>query len=152
MRNVLATQSIGQFSLHFPTSASPCTITFQLESTNDVKHCTGMSRLELDIGPHKIETSLIFNRTQLQEGISSHSVTLVPTLPLLIFCSHSEANMKKLYACNASTSALNCDASFPAKFLLFPRRSRVCFHFTHFYIYIIVHDNEYLRSEWLCVE
>ena len=30
---VLATHSIGQFPLHFPSRASPCAITFQLEST-----------------------------------------------------------------------------------------------------------------------
>ena len=30
---VLATHSIRQFSLHFPSRASPCAITFQLEST-----------------------------------------------------------------------------------------------------------------------
>ena len=31
---VLATHSIRQFPLHFPSCASPCAITFQLESTN----------------------------------------------------------------------------------------------------------------------
>jgi hypothetical protein len=31
---VLATHSIHQFSLHFPSRASPCAITFQLYSTN----------------------------------------------------------------------------------------------------------------------
>ena len=31
---VLATHSIRQFPLHFPSRASPCTITFQLDSTN----------------------------------------------------------------------------------------------------------------------
>jgi len=30
---VLVTHSIRQFPLHFPSSASPCAITFQLEST-----------------------------------------------------------------------------------------------------------------------
>jgi len=30
---VLATHSIRQFAVHFPSSASPCTITFQMEST-----------------------------------------------------------------------------------------------------------------------
>jgi len=32
---VLATHSIRQFPLHFPTRASPCAITFQLDSTTD---------------------------------------------------------------------------------------------------------------------
>jgi len=30
---VLGTQSIRQFPFHFPSRASPCAITFQLEST-----------------------------------------------------------------------------------------------------------------------
>jgi hypothetical protein len=34
---VLATHSIHQFPLHFPFHASPCAITFQLESTNNVR-------------------------------------------------------------------------------------------------------------------
>jgi hypothetical protein len=35
---VLATHSIRQFSLHFPSRASPCAITFQLESTPVYSH------------------------------------------------------------------------------------------------------------------
>jgi len=34
---VLATNSIRQFPLHFPSRASPCAITFQLESLNDIQ-------------------------------------------------------------------------------------------------------------------
>jgi len=34
VRRVLATHSIRQFPLHFPSRASPCAITFQLESTS----------------------------------------------------------------------------------------------------------------------
>ena len=34
MWRVLATHSIRQFPLHFPSRASPCAITFQLESTH----------------------------------------------------------------------------------------------------------------------
>jgi len=33
VQRVLATHSICQFPLHFPSHASPCAITFQLEST-----------------------------------------------------------------------------------------------------------------------
>ena len=36
--SVLATHSIRQFPLHFPSRASPCAITFQLESNNDRHH------------------------------------------------------------------------------------------------------------------
>jgi hypothetical protein len=34
VKRVLATHSIRQFPLHFPSRASPCAITFQLDSTN----------------------------------------------------------------------------------------------------------------------
>ena len=37
---VLATHSIRQFPLHFPPRASPCAITFQLESTFYIRHNT----------------------------------------------------------------------------------------------------------------
>jgi hypothetical protein len=36
---VLATYSIRQFPLHFPSIASPCAITFQLNSTSETKNC-----------------------------------------------------------------------------------------------------------------
>jgi hypothetical protein len=38
VRRVLATHSIRQFPLHFPSHASPCAITFQLDS-NDIDVC-----------------------------------------------------------------------------------------------------------------
>jgi len=38
---VLATHSIRQFPLHFPSRASPCAITFQLDSTTQWK-CAGI--------------------------------------------------------------------------------------------------------------
>ena len=40
VRRVLATHSIRQFPLHFPYLASPCAITFQLESTCACRHKT----------------------------------------------------------------------------------------------------------------
>jgi len=40
---VLATQSIRQFPLLFPSCASPCSITFQLDSTS---HCSGERALD----------------------------------------------------------------------------------------------------------
>jgi len=40
---VLATQSIRQFPLQFPSSASPCVITFQLDSS--CGHIRGRSRV-----------------------------------------------------------------------------------------------------------
>jgi len=41
---VLATHSIRQFPLHFPSRASPCAITFQLDSTTKY----GILRLKFD--------------------------------------------------------------------------------------------------------
>jgi len=41
--SVLATHSTRQFSLHFPSSASPCAITFQLESNCVYFTCTELS-------------------------------------------------------------------------------------------------------------
>jgi len=38
---VLATHSIRQFPLHFPSRASPCAITFQLDSTNYPSYPSG---------------------------------------------------------------------------------------------------------------
>jgi len=38
VRGVLAAHSICQFPLHFPSRASPCAITFQLESTTTKRH------------------------------------------------------------------------------------------------------------------
>ena len=46
---VLATHSLRQFPLHFPSRASPCTITFQLESTFGVKTVTLGPNWELAI-------------------------------------------------------------------------------------------------------
>jgi len=43
---VLATHSIHQFPLHFPSSASPCAITFQLDSTNWWQHVFSSHRQE----------------------------------------------------------------------------------------------------------
>jgi hypothetical protein len=43
VRRVLATHSIRQFPLHSPSRASPCAITFQLDSTTAVAMCTGTS-------------------------------------------------------------------------------------------------------------
>ena len=46
---VLATYSIRQFPLHFPSGASPCAITFQLESTYCYSTATMISRMHLNV-------------------------------------------------------------------------------------------------------
>jgi len=45
---VLATHSICQFPLHFPSSASPCAITFQLDSI-DVLEEPAVSLLNISL-------------------------------------------------------------------------------------------------------
>ena len=45
VRRVLATHSILQFPLHFPSRASPCAITFQLDSTSSILSLTPGSQL-----------------------------------------------------------------------------------------------------------
>jgi len=52
---VLATQSICQFPLHFPSRASPCAITFQLESTsiNASKRMCGALFLHFHTSPRR---------------------------------------------------------------------------------------------------
>jgi len=54
--------------------------------------------------------------------LNSHSFTLVTTLAFPICCPHFEANTTMCHAYSASTSALSCDISLPAKFFLFPCR------------------------------
>jgi len=39
VKGILATHSIRQFPLHFPSRASPCAMMFQLDSTADRSHC-----------------------------------------------------------------------------------------------------------------
>ena len=58
-----------------------------------------MSQLELDIGPHTIETSHISNMTLCTEGVNPYSVSLVATLAFPSFCSHFQPNTKMLPAC-----------------------------------------------------
>jgi len=41
---VLATHSIRQFPFHFPSRASPCPITFQLDSTKQLKYATEVGK------------------------------------------------------------------------------------------------------------
>jgi hypothetical protein len=49
---VLATHSIRQFPLHFPSRAPPCAITFQLESTTEEK-------LSVSIGYSRVDPRML---------------------------------------------------------------------------------------------
>jgi len=58
---VLATHSIRQFPLHFPSRASSCAITFQLDSTWDGKSCHEFRNHEHQV--HIYRQSTWFNLT-----------------------------------------------------------------------------------------
>jgi hypothetical protein len=85
---VLATHSIGQFPLHFPSRASPCAIIFQLESTATTvflsaavlwsavpKILTGLPRIEVGIVP-----------TSPQWQKVAQTVWLVPDAVITVIC------------------------------------------------------------------
>jgi len=55
---VLATHSICQFPLHFPSRASPCAITFQLESNTDVTPLVCVIRHNPQMTCRKVEVWL----------------------------------------------------------------------------------------------
>jgi len=66
VRRVLATHSIRQFPLHFPSRGSPCAITFQLDSTNSAfarRHSgkpvdSRLLRVYLQSGPPEIDAQV----------------------------------------------------------------------------------------------
>ena len=51
VRRVVATHSIRQFPFHSPSRASPCAITFQLESTKTHVHfhCLGLTKVSVEV-------------------------------------------------------------------------------------------------------
>ena len=55
---ILATHSIRQFPLHFPSHASPCAITFQLESTVTICEATSNFSIVYFLGRGGRETEL----------------------------------------------------------------------------------------------
>jgi hypothetical protein len=60
---VLAKHSIRQFPLHFPSCASPCAITFQLESNTEVRSdlcILGSSELAIQFNPSRSKFLLLF--------------------------------------------------------------------------------------------
>ena len=72
MWRVLATHSIRQFPLHFPSRVSPCGITFQLESTGNC--CLRLMRLEPEADLHSSQTVGRFDWDVKEEDIFSRRV------------------------------------------------------------------------------
>jgi len=67
---VLATHSIRQFPFHFPTRASPCAITYQLESTK--VECSGNQKFASD-KLHKTAIIVVINgANKISVFISMH--------------------------------------------------------------------------------
>ena len=76
---VLATHSIHQFPLHFPSRASPCAITFQLDSTTSPQEHTCRPLWSFSLGSNQV-------RCVLSRDIDWHNTTQ-QVLTLFILCS-----------------------------------------------------------------
>jgi len=70
---VLATHSIRQFPLHFPSRASPCAITFQLHSTPADAHTSAASS-RLNWRPHRFKWTRPFRR-KTKSGFCACAIT-----------------------------------------------------------------------------
>ena len=66
---VLATLSIRQFPLHFPSRPSPCAITFQLESTAFILYVNHSKLLKMNVLGFS-ETSLSLHQFQVADRIN----------------------------------------------------------------------------------
>jgi len=77
---VLATHSIRQFPLHFPTRASPCAITFLLDSNSDIFRSQIITN---EVGFDMVFSSLSYGVLMIH--ISRHVVLLVFTSVLFTF-------------------------------------------------------------------
>jgi len=66
VRSVLATHSIRQFPLHFPTHASPCAITFQLGSTTTAQNLVWRTKTML--------RAVVANKTSAQKQMQEYII------------------------------------------------------------------------------
>jgi hypothetical protein len=73
VRRVLATHSIRQFPLHFPSCASPCAITFQLDSSYQRFVTTYWFRFQESSSPRICVTSKKSEDLILRFGVSLNS-------------------------------------------------------------------------------
>jgi hypothetical protein len=82
VRRVLATHSIRQFPLHFPSRASPCAITFQLESTTADAPVSAAS-VRLNCRPRRFKRTRPFRRKK-NSGFCACVITFQTQSTLLI--------------------------------------------------------------------
>jgi hypothetical protein len=80
---VLATHSSRQFSLHFPSRASPCGMTFQLDS---VSVLMSQTRFLLPVRPHYCHRNII-NRYPVRQIRASFQASISILCLLYIWCS-----------------------------------------------------------------
>jgi hypothetical protein len=90
---VLATQSIRQFPLHFPSRASPCVITFQLDSTRNISWGEKAAGA-LGWQPYHLHVLIVLKSGSLKFLESSGLVQACGeiTLPLSFFYQTSQVN------------------------------------------------------------
>ena len=100
MWRVMATHSIRQFPLHFPSRASPCSITFQLDSNRKLLllPCTGTQHVE-DLSWAYCQTGIVF-------GISTVYVHIV-TLPFRLRNSCARSRSCR-YSCVVFSQEYTC--------------------------------------------
>ena len=84
---VLATHSIRQFPLHFPSRASPCAITFQLESTTCVSVRSGLGRTDNTLAGYFPFLCSFINKTLLSCANAIWSSLSMTSFTTVLVCS-----------------------------------------------------------------
>jgi hypothetical protein len=154
---VLATDSIRQFPLHFPSRASPCAITFQLESTTLAVSSRGTAPHTLNFEarcqpytpaalPPATEPSISTLHDTLR---SAHCIAQMPLRlsevePSFISTEHIQPASRSIYCvnyqqntmCNGPTNALVCNKtliqmSHTKIFKIIPGSDFKCFNLRH---------------------
>jgi len=111
---VLATHSICQFPLHFPSHASPCAITFYLESTNTISAATDSIqlcevkelRISCDIKIYEWVTSYYWYTTKsvlIFSTSSTQTQFYLCLLPDQIFCWPERESLHNAGWCESSS-------------------------------------------------
>ena len=77
---VLATHSIRQFPLHFPSRASPCAITFRMQYTYVIRLVSFNERI------HKFQLREFLNSTEFHNGTRFNFLFLLQILIFHSFC------------------------------------------------------------------
>jgi len=84
---VLATHSIRQFPLHFPSRASPCAVTFQLESTTCVSVRSGLGRTDNTLAGYFPFLCSFINKTLLSCANAIWSSLSMTSFTTVLVCS-----------------------------------------------------------------